>query len=96
MTTGQKVGTVIFRVIVGSIGLIILFIGVKFGLYTHDIRAFLALASFCGLTLGYAFAGDKWAARLFSLFSGHRVHIEEEPNAPISPHSDPSDSSSAR
>ncbi len=79
MTTGEKVGAVIFRVIVGTVGLVILIVGIKYRLYTQDVRTFAALGAFCGMTLGYAIAGDRMAARLVHLFTGSRVRVEEEP-----------------
>jgi hypothetical protein len=96
MSTGQKVGTVIFRVIVGIVGLIILIVGIKYRLYAQDLRTFAALGAFCGMTLGYAIAGDKLAARLVHLFWGRSVHVEEEPNTTTSQHSDASVSPSER
>jgi hypothetical protein len=33
--------------------------------------------AFFGLLLGYAFGGDKWGARLFGFFTGHRVRLDE-------------------
>lgn len=52
-----------------------------------DLGNVLMLGAFCGLTLGYAFGGDKWGARLFGLFTGHRVHVPEKPK-PGSPPQD--------
>ena len=84
MTIGEKVGTVTFRVIVGIVGLIILAVGIKVRLYAQDLRTTVAVATFCGMTLGYALAGDRVAARLVYLFSGSRVQVEEEPDTATS------------
>ena len=85
MTTGEKVGTVTFRVILGIVGLIVLAGGIKFRLYAQDFRTTAALEMFCGMTLGCAVAGDRLAARLVYLFSGSRVHVEEEPDTATPP-----------
>ncbi len=77
MKTADKVATIIFRVIVGVIGLTVLFVSIKFKLYAKELMAFSAIGGFCGLLLGYAFGGDKWGARLFTIFTGH--HVPEKP-----------------
>jgi hypothetical protein len=76
MKTADKVATAIFRVIVGIIGLIVLWVAIKFRLYEKEWRAFSTLGAFCGLLLGYAFGGDKWGARLFTFFTGHHVPVK--------------------
>jgi hypothetical protein len=50
-----------------------------------DVGTVLMLGAFCGLTLGYAFGGDIWGARLFNFFTGQRVHVPEKSNPDSSP-----------
>jgi hypothetical protein len=46
-----------------------------------DFGVIVTMGAFCGLTLGFAFGGDKWGARLFGLFTGIRVEGSEKPKA---------------
>lgn len=73
MKTTDKVATIIFRIIVGVIGLTVLAVVIKCKLYAKELTEFSAIGGFCGLMLGYAFGGDKWGLRLFSFFTGHPV-----------------------
>lgn len=79
MTKGERIATIVFRIIVGAIGLIVLTISIRFEIYAKDWRSFTVVGAFCGLLLGYAFGGDKWGARLFNFFTGHRVPTYDEP-----------------
>lgn len=79
MTKGERIATIAFRIIVGAIGLIVLVISIRFEIYAKDWRAFTIFGAFCGLLLGYAFGGDKWGARLFNFFTGHRVPTYDDP-----------------
>lgn len=79
MTKGERIATIAFRIIVGAIGLIVLAVSIRFEIYAKDWRTFAMFGAFCGLLLGYAFGGDKWGARLFNLFTGHRVPTYDEP-----------------
>jgi len=81
MKTADKVATIIFRIIVGIIGLAVLFVCIKFKLYAKELMAFSAIGGFCGLLLGYAFGGDKWGARLFTVFTGHHVPVKRPEDA---------------
>jgi membrane-bound ClpP family serine protease len=77
MRRRDRVATIIFRVLVGAFGLLILVVAIYFRLYSESWKAFTTLGAFCGLLLGYAFGGDRWGARLFTLFTGHRVLIDD-------------------
>lgn len=89
MRRGDRIATIIFRVLVGAFGLLILGVAIYFRLYAKSIKAFMTFGAFCGLLLGYAFGGDKWGARLFSLFSGHQVPIDRKnPKHPTKPGAD--------
>ncbi|MEY2562275.1 MAG: hypothetical protein QOH88_468 [Verrucomicrobiota bacterium] len=63
--------------LVGAFGLLILGVAIYFRLYAESWEAFLTFGGFCGLLLGYAFGGDRWGARLFTLFTGHRVPVDD-------------------
>jgi hypothetical protein len=73
----NRIATVIFRFIVGLFALVILGIAIRFKLNAESWKAIATIGAFCGLLLGYAFGGDKWGARLFTLFTGHHVPINE-------------------
>ena len=80
----NRIATLLFRIIVGAFGLVILGIAIRFKLYAESWKAFATFGAFCGLLLGYAFGGDKWGARLFALFTGHHVPIDDEQRKPDS------------
>ncbi len=73
---GDKIATAIFRTLIGIFGTAVLVVTIRFRLYAQGWEAVTALGGFCGLLLGYAVGGDKWGARLFTIFTGHRVRIE--------------------
>lgn len=56
----NRIATLLFRIIVGAFGLVILGIAIRFKLYAESWKAFATFGAFCGLLLGYAFGGDKW------------------------------------
>ena len=78
--------SLVLRIIAGLFG--ILAAASTYWVPPAEVHTLVALLGFCGLTLGYAFGGDKWGARLFAIFTGHRVHVDDEP-APPSPPTDP-------
>jgi hypothetical protein len=69
----ERVAKLFFRVFVGTFGLGVLTLCLWFGM---PLKGWLAIIPFCGLLLGYTFGGDKWGARLFSIFTGHRIPEE--------------------
>jgi hypothetical protein len=77
MRRRDRVATIIFRALVGAFGLLILGVAIYFRLYSESWKAFTTFGAFCGLLLGYALGGDRWGARLFMLFTGHRVPIDD-------------------
>jgi hypothetical protein len=81
---GDRIATLVFRVLVGAFGLLILGVAIYFKLYAESWKAFATFGAFCGLLLGYAFGGDKWGARLFTLFTGHHVPITDKHKKPDS------------
>jgi hypothetical protein len=81
---GDRIATLAFRVFAGLFGLAVL---VAFYWMKKNFQTCLVIGGFCGLTLGYAFGGDKWGARLFGWFTGHRVQLPPEPDR--SPDPDP-------
>ena len=77
MKNADKIATTIARVIIGIVGLVLLWLFLRMHIYSKDVRTILEVAGLCGLLLGYAFGGDKWGARLFGFFTGHRVRLEK-------------------
>jgi hypothetical protein len=79
--TADKIATIIARAIIGIVGLALLWLFLRAHFYSKDLKTFSAVAGFSGLLIGYAFGGDKWGARLFGLFTGHRVRLEKSSKA---------------
>ena len=75
MKTADKIATIAFRAVTGIIGFGVLCVAIKFEFY-KSVHGFMMSGGFCGLLLGYAIGGDKWGARMFGLFTGHRIPEE--------------------
>jgi uncharacterized membrane protein len=77
----DKIATIIARTIIGIVGLAILWLLLRAHFYALGVKTTCLILGFFGLLLGYAFGGDKWGARLFGFFTGHRVRVDESSKA---------------
>jgi TM2 domain-containing membrane protein YozV len=76
---GDRIATGIFRVLVGAVGSGVLFLVIYFRV---DWKTLVPGIGFFALTFGYAFGGNKWAARLFNILHGYIHRIPEESAPP--------------
>jgi hypothetical protein len=77
----DKIATIIARVIIGIVGLVLVWLLLRAHFYALGVKTIFLVLGFFGLLLGYAFGGDKWGARLFGFFTGHRVRLDESSKA---------------
>ena len=71
----DQIATLIFRAMVGCVGLLIVALVL---ISKPDWKSIVGCLSLSGLLLGYAFGGDQWGARLFNLFSISKISEEDD------------------
>ena len=79
MKTSNKTATLVFRVLVGCFATLLLGVLIYSNAYPKKLGSMIAMPAFFGLLFGYAFGGDRWGAKLFTLFTGKRVLEEKAP-----------------